>query len=232
MKLLLLSNSTNFGETYMQWCKSTIATFVENNSENIVFISFAAASFPFTEYTNKVNDALQELNLQVKGIESFENPQEAIIKASAIFVGGGNTFHLLKLLQDNGLVDLIVQKVSEGTPYVGWSAGSNIASPSICTTNDMPIVEPQSFEALNLIPYQINPHYTEETLPNHGGETRKQRLQEFLFVNRKGKVLCIPEASFLTLIDGKLSYSGKSKGKVLGFDGEEILVDLADIALS
>ena len=232
MQLLLLSNSTNYGESYMQWCKSTIASFVKDNSQNIVFISYAAASFPFTEYSDKVNEALQEVNLQVKGIESFENPKEAILNASAIFVGGGNTFHLIKLLQDNNLVDAIREKVLKGTPYVGWSAGSNIASPSICTTNDMPIVEPQSFNALNLIPLQINPHYTEETLPNHGGETRKQRLQEFLFVNRKSKVVCIPEAAYLTLNNGKLSYSGKSKGKILSFDGEEILVDLADIALS
>jgi len=232
MKLLLLSNSTNKGEAYMEWCKHTISDFVVGHQENIIFISYAAASFPLPEYTSKVNEALHEVNISVSGIEEFENTKEAISNASAIFVGGGNTFHLLKLLQDNDLVDAIKQKVKAGTPYVGWSAGSNVASPSICTTNDMPIVEPKSFDALNLIPFQINPHYTEEVLPNHGGETRKQRLNEYLYVNRESKVLCIPEATYLNVIGSMLYYFGTESGKVLSLSDEKLLTPGDTLVLS
>ena len=103
-------------------------------------------------------------------------PATAVEKAAAIVVGGGNTFCLLDRLYTHGLVDRIHERVLQGVPYVGWSAGSNVACPTIRTTNDMPIVEPPSLNALGLVPFQINPHYTDATLPNHGGETRAERL--------------------------------------------------------
>jgi dipeptidase E len=223
MKLLLLSNSSNKGETYMEWCKNTISDFVVGHQENIIFISYAAASFPLQEYSSKVNEALHDVNIKVTGIEEFANPKEAVANASAIFVGGGNTFQLIKLLQDNDLLGIIKEKVKAGTPYVGWSAGSNIAGPTICTTNDMPIVQPNSFDALNLISFQINPHYTEETLPNHGGETRKQRLNEYLYVNRESKVVCLPEATYLNVIGNILYYFGVESGKTLSLTEEKTL---------
>jgi dipeptidase E len=232
MKLLLLSNSTNFGESYMEWCKEKVASFVESASGNIVFIPYAAASFSTSEYTNSVNAAMGDFNIEVNNIESFENPIEAIQNASAIFVGGGNTFHLVKQLQDNKLIEAIQAKVKGGTPYVGWSAGSNIASPTICTTNDMPITQPQSFNSLNLIGIQINPHYTEATIPNHGGESRLQRLSEYIAVNPQSKVVCLPEASYLEQNGDQLKYFGRSNAKIIGRGTDQDIESSSVISVS
>ncbi len=223
MKYLLLSNSTNSGESYMAWCKAKIADFIQGNQENIIFIPYAAASFSFDEYTQKVNQALEQYKISVKNIASFDNPIEAISNASAIFIGGGNTFHLLKQLQDNNLINAIRDKVNSGTPYIGWSAGSNVFCPTLCTTNDMPIAQPQSFNALNLIDLQINPHYTDRTIPNHGGESRDQRLNEFLSINPTEKVVCLPESSYIETMEGSRRYFGASNGKILSSNGVQIL---------
>ncbi|NNJ54989.1 MAG: dipeptidase PepE [Bacteroidia bacterium] len=223
MKYLLLSNSSNSGESYMEWCKAKISSFVEEHTENIIFIPYAAASFSFDEYTENVNNALQDFNIAVKNIASFDNPIEAINQASAIFVGGGNTFHLVNQMQEKGLIEAIQKKVKSGTPYVGWSAGSNVFCPSICTTNDMPITQPQSFNALNLIDLQINPHYTEKTIPNHGGESRDQRLKEYLYVNPEETVLCLPEASYVEFNGTVRTYIGASDGKLLSSEGTKII---------
>lgn len=221
MKLLLLSNSTNFGEEYMQWCAATIANFVSNTKENIVFIPYAAVGFSYEHYTQRVNTALAAYGISCKNIEEFNDPADALKNASAVFVGGGNTFMLLKLIQSKGLDGIIKQRLEEGMPYVGWSAGSNLAGPTICTTNDMPIVEPQRFTALNAIPYQINPHYTDKTIPNHGGESRMQRLQEYISANPTAQVLCLPEASFLRVDADSYSYQGTSGGFILSNLGIE-----------
>lgn len=223
MNLLLLSNSTNFGESYMEWCKDTMAEFLKGAGARVVFIPYAAASFSFDEYTRNVNTALADHQIEVQNIANFENKLEAISQATAILVGGGNTFHLLHHLQQDGLVEAIRSKVAEGTPYVGWSAGSNVAGPSIRTTNDMPIIEPASFESFALIPHQINPHYTEETLPNHGGESRFQRLTEFIAVNPGSKVICLPEAAYLIQQGRELRYEGKENGKMIS------RIEVADI---
>jgi dipeptidase E len=214
-KILLLSNSSNHGEQYMQWCKNIIAYFINQDTSNVLFVPYAAVSFDYVEYTDKVNRALSEFGIIVKNLDSEHDKHKAIREASAILVGGGNTFHLLKNLQENELISAIREKVLSGTPYVGWSAGSNIACPNICTTNDMPIVQPVSFNALKLFPFQINPHYTEEILPHHGGESRKQRLLEFLSANPKAKVICLPESSYLLRDDRKWKYIGYSDGKIL-----------------
>jgi dipeptidase E len=132
----------------------------------------------------------------VKGIHRFDDPVKAIQEAEAILVGGGNTFHLLRELYQNKLMDVIRERTKAGVPYIGWSAGSNVACQSIRTTNDMPIVEPSSFDALQLVPIQINPHYTEQTIEGHGGESRLQRLQEYASINEV-PVLCLPEGCAL-----------------------------------
>ena len=216
MQLLLLSNSTNFNTPYFSWCKEKVADFLsESQKENVVFIPYAAASFSFDHYVETLNTALADVGFKVKGIHEFTDALEAIEQATAIFVGGGNTFCLLKRMQEQGLVAAIKERVSSGSPYVGWSAGSNVAGQTICTTNDMPIVEPESFNALGLIPYNINPHYTEKTIPNHGGESRKQRLLEFTAVNPNTEVACLPEGSFLEQQGEELVYVGDEKGYLL-----------------
>ena len=224
-KLLLLSNSTNYQEKYMQWCKSIIAYFINGHSENILFVPYAAVGFSYQEYTDKVNDALRPVGVQVNNLDNFEDKREVISNASAIFVGGGNTFHLLKSLQDLNLVNAIQEAVTAGIPYAGWSAGSNIAGPTSCTTNDMPIVQPSSFNALHLIPFQLNPHYTEAVLDNHGGETRKQRLEEYLVANQYSKVICLPEATYLEIEGDRITYKGSSHGKLLSKNEEQALIE-------
>lgn len=208
----------------MQWCKNIIASAVAENSKNIVFIPYAGVGFSCAEYTDKVNNALAEVGIHVTNIDDCENEIEALQNASAIFVGGGNTFHLLKTLQDKNLIEHIRTKVNEGVPYVGWSAGSNIASPTICTTNDMPIVEPQSFEALNLIADQINPHYTDKIVANHGGESRLQRLKEYLAANQDKRVLCLPENTYLAVRENKMTYEGIGNGILLNYTSSETLL--------
>ncbi|MFY0643382.1 MAG: dipeptidase PepE [Bacteroidia bacterium] len=225
MNLLLLSNSTNFGESYMDWCAEIIGNFVKGLEGEIIFIPYAAVGFSYEQYTEMVNKALSPFQVEVKDISAFEDPKKAIEQASAIFIGGGNTFQLTKCLQDFGLVELIKEKVERGAPYVGWSAGSNVAGESIKTTNDMPIVEPSSFNALGLIQHQINPHFTEATIPNHGGESRGQRLQEFLALNKQSKVICLPEASYCIQQGDQLLYRGDKEGQIMSDFGITPLKD-------
>ena len=127
-------------------------------------------------------------------------------------MGGGNTFCLLNALYENDLISAIQSRVAAGIPYIGWSAGSNICGPTIRTTNDMPIIEPPSFNALSFIPHQINPHYIEGNPPGHNGETREQRLNEFLVVNPDKKVIAIPEGTALKRQGNSMSFLGELPG--------------------
>ena len=228
MNLLLLSNSTNYGEPYMQWCSITITSFVKDPS-SIMFIPYAGVGLSYDDYTKKVNHALSSFDIQVTNLDNFDDKKNALKDSSAIFVGGGNTFHLLKMLQQFDLVETIQQVVENGVPYVGWSAGSNIASPTICTTNDMPIVEPKSFDSLSLIPFQINPHYTEKSIPDHGGESRIQRLTEFLASNPDQKVIALPESSYLVSNRNQLIYNGKSDGKIISSSETKIVKNQSNV---
>lgn len=228
MNLLLLSNSTNYGEPYMQWCSSTIISFVKDHS-SIIFIPYAGVGFTYDEYTQKVNYALSSFDVKVSNLDNFDDKAKALKDSSAIFVGGGNTFHLLKMLQQFDLLETIQKVVANGKPYVGWSAGSNIASPTIRTTNDMPIVEPKSFQSLSLVPFQINPHYTEKSISNHGGESRLQRLREFLAANPHQKVIALPESSYLVCNGNQLIYNGRFDGKVITSSGIKAINDQSNV---
>lgn len=214
MRLLLLSNSTNPGESYLGYPKQTIKSFLGDKPLNIVFVPYAAVTFSYDEYAAKVNGSLNEVGLTVKGIHTFDNPQDAIRNADAIMVGGGNTWKLTRTLQDNGLIDLIREKVQKGTPYIGWSAGSNVACPTLRTTNDMPIIAPLSFETFNLVPFQINPHYLDDNPSNHGGETREMRIAEFIIQNPDIYVVGLRESTILHFEDGKLSLIGERSARI------------------
>jgi dipeptidase E len=196
MELLLLSNSTNYGQSYMEHAKKEVQSFLKS-ADNIVFIPYAGVTIDYNTYTAKVKGSLPELADKIRGIHTFDHPRDAIKNADAVAVGGGNTFHLLHELYRHDLIDLIKEKVASGMKYVGWSAGSNVAGLTICTTNDMPIIEPPSFRALQLIPFQINPHYTEESIPNHGGETRADRILEYVKLPTSSEVLCLPEGTWI-----------------------------------
>ena len=214
MDLLLLSNSTNFGEEYLSYPRQAIKDFLGRIKDNILFIPYAGVTFSWDEYTDKVNEALVEIGVKVSGVHSSDIPVKSIKEAEAIMVGGGNSFNLLSELYKNDLVKAIQEKVSSGTPYIGWSAGSNMACPTLKTTNDMPIVEPPSFEALNLIPFQINPHYTEAVIPNHGGESRELRILEFIEANKEMLVIGLPEGMIIQSKNGQYDLIGDKKVKI------------------
>ena len=222
MRLLLISNSTNPGEDYLDYPKNNIKDFLGEKSMNAIFIPYAAVTFSYEEYEKKVNDRFAEIGHHVTSIHRFINPIEAIENADAIVVGGGNTWQLVKLLQEKGLMKVIRKKVKQGTPYIGWSAGSNIACPSLKTTNDMPIVEPMKFKTLKLVPFQINPHYLDDNPANHGGETREVRINEFIEVNKEIYVVGLREGTMLLLEKNDLVLIGNRKARIFSYGQEPL----------
>lgn len=222
MRLLLISNSTNPGEAYLDYPKQNIKNFLGDKPINCLFIPYAAVTFSFDEYEEKVNSRLAEVGHKVTGIHRFDNPVEAVEQAEAIVVGGGNTWQLVKMLQEKRLLKVIRKKVKQGTPYIGWSAGSNIACPSLKTTNDMPIVEPIKFKTLKLVPFQINPHYLDDNPANHGGETREVRINEFIEVNKETHVVGLREGTMLLLENNDLSLIGKRKARIFMYGQEPL----------
>lgn len=212
-RLLLLSNSTLPGEPFLEWPEPYIQAFLGKENLNILFFPFAGVRFGFDEYFEKVSGRLEPMGYNTQSAHLTQNKEQAIKNCDVIAVGGGNTFQLIAYLQD-GWMELIQKKVTNGAPYIGWSAGSNVACPTIKTTNDMPIVEPKSFNALNLVPFQINPHFTDATIPNHGGETRSQRIEEFLEVNPNMKVYGVPEGSLIQVEGQEVFFKGKGELKI------------------
>ena len=213
-RLLLLSNSTNFGEPFLQYPIKTIQQFLGSAVSEALFVPYTGVRISFSDYAARVRERFREIGIGVISVHEVENPAAAVETAGAIVVGGGNTFCLLDRLYKHGLLELIRKRVLEGVPYVGWSAGSNVACPTIRTTNDMPIVEPPSLNALGLVPFQINPHYTDATLPNHGGETRAERLAEFLEMNPGMTVIGLQEGSMLKVEGNDIELLGTKTAKV------------------
>jgi dipeptidase E len=210
MNLLLFSNSTNFGENYFEFPLPYINTFLNGKSFKCLFIPYAGVTLSWDDYEQKVKEKFSSLGHELNSVHKSSNALRALEEAQVIVIGGGNTFNLLYHLQQNNLIDAIRDKVKSGTPYIGWSAGSNVICPTICTTNDMPVIQPSSFNALNIIPFQINPHYTEGVIPNHGGESRDARLLEYLEINRNSKVIGLREGSLILCINGNAQLLGKS----------------------
>lgn len=208
MRLLLISNSTNPGEPYLDYPKNKIRDFLGHKPVKALFIPYAAVTFSYDEYEEKVAERFREIGHEIVSIHHFKDNIAAIKEAEAIVVGGGNTWQLLKTIRDNDLIGIVRQKVIAGTPYIGWSAGSNVACPTIRTTNDMPVAEPDSFEAFNLIPFQINPHYTDSNPSGHAGETREQRIMEFIEINPDIFVAGLREGTMLTLEGEGITLSG------------------------
>ena len=207
MNLLLISNSTNAGEPYLKYPIAEIQKTLEGVSE-IVFIPYAAVTFSYDEYERKVQERFNEIGIKVSSVHRAINKRNFVRHAQAIMIGGGNTFALLKKMQEEDLLDVIFRRVKAGTPYVGWSARSNVTCPTICTTNDMPIVQPASFRAIGLVPFQINPHYLDANPEGHAGETREQRINEYLEANRSRYVVGLREGCMLRLKDDKIELIG------------------------
>ncbi len=195
MRLLLLSNSSS-DAGYLVHAYPWI-TEVLGGARRAVFVPFAGVTIGWDDYASRVRDALLPLGVEVIGAHRARDARSAIEKADAVLVGGGNTFALLRELYARDLLSVIRDRVGAGAPYVGWSAGSNVACPTIRTTNDMPVVEPPSLDALGLVPFQINPHYTDAVPRGHRGETRSERLAEFVALNPGLSVVALPEGTAL-----------------------------------
>lgn len=152
------------------------------DQRRILFVPYALHDL--NDYVGKVRALVDPWGFTLDSPHEADDPKQAVLDAEAIFVGGGNTFRLLTRLIALGLVDPIRERVAAGVPYLGSSAGSNMACPTIMTTNDMPIVYPPTYEALGLVPFQINPHYLDADPDSpHKGETRAQRLTEYHEMN-------------------------------------------------
>lgn len=219
-KLLLISNSTNPGEAYLDYPKNNIKDFLGDKPLNILFIPYAAVTFTFDEYEKKVNERFQEIGHKVTSIHHYDNPVRAVKEAEAIVVGGGNTWKLLARMRDSEILERMYAKILAGTPYIGWSAGSNVACPTIRTTNDMPIVDPKGFKGMGLVPFQINPHYLDDKPANHGGETREDRINEFIFENREVYVVGLREGTMLQVEDNKMRLIGKKTARIFHYKQE------------
>jgi dipeptidase E len=185
------------------------------NCSTILFIPYARPSgISHDEYTKKAAQAFATINIKVQGIHEFENPEEAIQNAEGVFTGGGNTFLLVTQLYKNKIMQLLAEKVKNGTPYLGTSAGSNICGLSMQTTNDMPIIYPPSFQTLGLIPFNLNPHYLDpDANSQHMGETRETRIKEFHAFNAI-PVLGLREGSWLEVKGNKITLKGALKARL------------------
>ena len=208
MKLLLISNSTMPGEPYLDYPKNEIKKFLGEKPVTALFIPYAAVTFSFDEYCEKVEERFAEVGHHIVGIHTFSNPVKAVQEAEAIVVGGGNTWQLVRIMHDHYLMNRIRERVFNDIPYIGWSAGANVACPTLRTTNDMPIVDPKCFECIGLVPFQINPHYLDVNPVGYGGETREQRINEFIEVNPDVYVTGLREGSMLKLENRNLSLIG------------------------
>ncbi|WP_249023383.1 MULTISPECIES: dipeptidase PepE [Kluyvera] len=207
MELLLLSNSTLPGKAWLEHALPLIEARL-NGRRRAVFIPFAGVTQTWDEYTAKTAAVMAPLGVSVTGIHTVADPVSAIENAELVIVGGGNTFQLLKESRQRGLLAPIVDVVKREALYIGWSAGANLACPTIRTTNDMPIVDPQGFDALGLFPLQINPHFTNALPEGHKGETREQRIRELLVVAPELTVIGLPEGNWIEVANGEATLGG------------------------
>lgn len=221
MRLLLISNSTGPDGGYLDWCEPAIRGFA-GDGRRVLFVPFAGTDEP--AYGATAVARLEVMGFDARWADRRMAQPDSPADADVVFVGGGNTFLLLDRLVDTGMLDAIGDAVRAGIPYIGTSAGTNIAGPTIKTTNDMPIVQPPTFDALSLIPYQINPHYLDpDPSSTHQGETREQRILEFLAVDPT-PVIALREGAFLEVTNDAIVLGGSTGARVFrrGYDPSEI----------
>lgn len=208
MRLLLISSSNVHGYGYLDHAEAELRRVLEGR-RSVAFVPFALKNH--NAYTDKVRERLGRMSFDVTQVRTADD----VADAEAIFIGGGNTFRLLKYLYDGGFIDAIRERVRNGgAPYIGSSAGTNVATPSIKTTNDMPIVYPPTFDALGFVNFQINPHYLDPD-PNstHKGETREDRIREFHEENET-PVVGLREGSMLRVEDGVATLVGEKTARI------------------
>ena len=216
-RILLLSSSTIFGGGYFDYAEAEIRDFLADAAE-ILFVPFALSDRD--AYAARTRERFARMGYGVKSLHAASDPAEAVRQAEAILIGGGNTFRLLKALYDLNLLGAIRERVNAGGRYMGASAGSNVAGPTIRTTNDMPIVQPPSFDALGLVPFQINPHYADpDPGSTHMGETREERIMQFLEENDT-PVIGLREGAMIRVEKGSTRLKGISGARLFRRDRE------------
>jgi dipeptidase E len=222
MRLLLISNSTLHGSGYLDHAEPEIRDFLDD-LKHVLFVPFAL--FARDKYAATARARFEKMGYELTSIHTASDPVQAVKETDAMFIGGGNTFRLLKTLYEFDLLDVIRERINAGMPYIGSSAGSNMACPTIRTTNDMPIVQPPSFNALGLVSFQINPHYLDPD-PNskHKGETREERIIQFLEENDT-PVVGLREGAMLRVENGEITLRGSTGARIFrrGFEPIEML---------
>jgi dipeptidase E len=214
-RVLLISNSTVYGRGYLDHVEEEIKAFL-GNARTVLFFPFAL--FDRDAYAAKAKARFAAMGYAVESAQATNDPQTAIDQTDAIFIGGGNTFRLLKALQDLDLLDPIRRRVKTGTPYIGSSAGANVAGPTIKTTKDMPIIQPRSFDSLGLVPFQISPHYLDpDAASMHMGETQEERILQFLEENET-PVVGIREVAWLLIENGAVTLRGQTGARIFRRD--------------
>jgi len=222
-KLLLISNSTLHGSRYLEHCEDQIQKFLGNTIKTVLFIPYARpGGMSHDDYTTIAEEKFLQMGYQLKGIHSYKDPIWAIEHTDAIFTGGGNTFVLLNELYKNKLINPLQKAVNNGTPYIGTSAGSNIATPNIKTTNDMPILYPPSFDSLNLVAFNLNPHYIDtDPTSTHMGETREKRIKEFHNYNSTA-VIGLREGAMLHINGDTITLLGSTGARLFLKDKDPV----------
>lgn len=217
---ILASTSTLHGQDYLEYLLPQFSSLFKE-CKDIVFIPYARpGGISHDSYTDKVRNALSSLSFEVKGLHEYADPVKAIRESKAIFTGGGNTFLLVEKLYRNNVMNFLREQIKNGIPYLGTSAGTNIAGLTIQTTNDMPIIYPPTFQTLGIVPFNINPHYLDpDPASTHKGETRETRIKEFHTLNTQ-PVVGLREGSWLEIKSGKIALKGKLPARIFIKDEE------------
>ena len=214
MSLLLFSNSTMASRSFLSHARTWLDTQVQTAGREAVFVPYAAVSADrhsrdaFDVYARRVGEVFRAFGCTVRSVHEVDDPYTAVRDAAHVIVGGGNSFLLLHRLQESGLLSEIQQVVRAGASYTGWSAGAILAGPTIGTTNDMPVVWPESPDACSFVPFHINPHYIAESPAGYGGETRPDRLNEFLKLHPESPVIAMPEGTGIVVAAKRLEILG------------------------
>lgn len=209
MRLLLLSNSLREGSGYLEWALPHLVEFFASTGvRKALFVPYAGATLGPDDYVARVAPVFAQFGVVVEGVHATNDPVAAVLRAEAVVVGGGSTWKLLRDVRAAGLLRPIRWRALQGMPYAGWSAGSNLACPTIMTTNDMPICDLGGFDALGLVPFQINPHYLHGNPPGFKGETREERIREFGAQHPRVWVAGLREGTGLRLDGDRLSLFG------------------------
>ncbi len=220
----LFSTSTVHGSGYLDYAGKAVQKLFQG-AEHVLFVPYARPSgISHEEYYAKAKAKFDDLGIRLLSIHHANDPKQALVKSEGIFIGGGNTFVLLRDLYQHGLLDIIKEQVETGTPYMGTSAGSNVAGLTINTTNDMPIVYPPAFEAIQLVDFNLNPHYLDpDPGSTHKGETRETRIKEFHQFNTQ-PVVGLREGSWLTIQENEIELEGTLPARLFFADRAPIEV--------